>query len=218
MVHWIWCYSSGLWLERHLILRSMMTLIFYYCFISFYWWCHTVIEFANLSFSIWTQEKELWSPHVWESWIQSFGQWLAWQRRVFFFWRVGLSGDLKAQVAILTDLSCCCLSCCNQVAARTGETGVRRRTQAMSRSTSKRRSRFSSLWGLDTTSKKKQGRPSINQVGSNIEKETCSDCFHGCLIWGCVCVYAFFIDPECYLKNQVLDTKKLVVLDTSFTR
>ncbi|XP_053164422.1 rho guanine nucleotide exchange factor TIAM1 isoform X2 [Hemicordylus capensis] len=50
------------------------------------------------------------------------------------------------------------------VAARTGESGVRRRTQAMSRSASKRRSRFSSLWGLDTTSKKKQGRPSINQV------------------------------------------------------
>ncbi|XP_073218594.1 rho guanine nucleotide exchange factor TIAM1 isoform X2 [Lepidochelys kempii] len=50
------------------------------------------------------------------------------------------------------------------VAARTGEAGVRRRTQAMSRSASKRRSRFSSLWGLDTTSKKKQGRPSINQV------------------------------------------------------
>ncbi|NXT99312.1 TIAM1 protein, partial [Buphagus erythrorhynchus] len=34
---------------------------------------------------------------------------------------------------------------------RTGESGVRRRTQAMSRSASKRRSRFSSLWGLDTT-------------------------------------------------------------------
>ncbi|KAM8975151.1 rho guanine nucleotide exchange factor TIAM1 isoform 2-T2 [Pelodytes ibericus] len=50
------------------------------------------------------------------------------------------------------------------VAARTGESGVRRRTQAMSRSSSKRRSRFSSLWGLDTSSKKKQGRPSINQV------------------------------------------------------
>ncbi|NXK67690.1 TIAM1 protein, partial [Sylvietta virens] len=50
------------------------------------------------------------------------------------------------------------------VAARTGEAAVRRRTQAMSRSASKRRSRFSSLWGLDTTSKKKQGRPSINQV------------------------------------------------------
>ncbi|NXC04237.1 TIAM1 protein, partial [Orthonyx spaldingii] len=50
------------------------------------------------------------------------------------------------------------------VAARTGESGVRRRTQAMSRSASKRRSRFSSLWGLDTTSRKKQGRPSINQV------------------------------------------------------
>ncbi|XP_036059166.1 T-lymphoma invasion and metastasis-inducing protein 1 isoform X1 [Onychomys torridus] len=50
------------------------------------------------------------------------------------------------------------------VAARTGEIGMRRRTQAMSRSASKRRSRFSSLWGLDTTSKKKQGRPTINQV------------------------------------------------------
>ncbi|XP_075450018.1 rho guanine nucleotide exchange factor TIAM1-like isoform X2 [Ascaphus truei] len=34
----------------------------------------------------------------------------------------------------------------------------------MSRSASKRRSRFSSLWGLDTSSKKRQGRPSINQV------------------------------------------------------
>ncbi|KAF6122146.1 TIAM Rac1 associated GEF 1 [Phyllostomus discolor] len=50
------------------------------------------------------------------------------------------------------------------VAARTGETGVRRRTQATPRPASKRRSRFSSLWGLDTTSKKKQGHPSINQV------------------------------------------------------
>ncbi|XP_041128032.1 T-lymphoma invasion and metastasis-inducing protein 1-like isoform X1 [Polyodon spathula] len=50
------------------------------------------------------------------------------------------------------------------VAART-ESGVRRRTQVMSRSASKRKSRFSSLWGLDTTSKKKtKGRPSINQV------------------------------------------------------
>ncbi|KAJ6662467.1 hypothetical protein lerEdw1_011881 [Lerista edwardsae] len=55
-----------------------------------------------------------------------------------------------------------------QVAARTGESGVRRRTQAMSRSASKRRSRFSSLWGLDTTSKKKQGRPSINQVAKQV--------------------------------------------------
>lgn len=51
-----------------------------------------------------------------------------------------------------------------QVAART-ETSVRRRTQAMSRSCSKRKSRFSSLWGLDTTSKKKtKAHPSINQV------------------------------------------------------
>ncbi|XP_022537150.2 rho guanine nucleotide exchange factor TIAM1 isoform X1 [Astyanax mexicanus] len=50
------------------------------------------------------------------------------------------------------------------VAARM-ESGVRRRTQALSRSSSKRKSRFSSLWGLDTTSKKKsKGRPSINQV------------------------------------------------------
>lgn len=51
-----------------------------------------------------------------------------------------------------------------QVAART-EMGVRRRAQAMSRSCSKRKSRFSSLWGLDTTSKKKtKAHPSINQV------------------------------------------------------
>uniref|UniRef100_A0A3Q3R1Z6 TIAM Rac1 associated GEF 1b n=1 Tax=Monopterus albus TaxID=43700 RepID=A0A3Q3R1Z6_MONAL len=50
------------------------------------------------------------------------------------------------------------------VAART-DTGVRRRTQAMSRSCSKRKSRFSSLWGLDTTSKKKtKAHPTINQV------------------------------------------------------
>lgn len=53
---------------------------------------------------------------------------------------------------------------CLQVAART-EIGVRRRTQAMSRSCSKRKSRFSSLWGLDTTSKKTtKAHPSINQV------------------------------------------------------
>uniref|UniRef100_A0A671RDT1 T-lymphoma invasion and metastasis-inducing protein 1-like n=1 Tax=Sinocyclocheilus anshuiensis TaxID=1608454 RepID=A0A671RDT1_9TELE len=50
------------------------------------------------------------------------------------------------------------------VAART-DGGIQRRTQALSRSSSKRKSRFSSLWGLDTTSKKKtKGRPSINQV------------------------------------------------------
>lgn len=78
-----------------------------------------------------------------------------------------LSGVLEEQMGgLATSLL---LLFCPQVAARTGETGVRRRTQAMSRSTSKRRSRFSSLWGLDTTSKKKQGRPSINQVGSRAE-------------------------------------------------
>ncbi|KAJ8412528.1 hypothetical protein AAFF_G00128640, partial [Aldrovandia affinis] len=56
------------------------------------------------------------------------------------------------------------------VAART-ESGIRRRTQAMSRSSSKRKSRFSSLWGLDTTSKKKtKGRPSINQVFADGEE------------------------------------------------
>ncbi|KAG2457168.1 TIAM1 protein, partial [Polypterus senegalus] len=57
-----------------------------------------------------------------------------------------------------------------QVAART-ESGVRRRSQVISRSASRRRSRFSSLWGLDTTSKKKlKGRPSINQVFTNSEE------------------------------------------------
>uniref|UniRef100_A0A667Y9H2 TIAM Rac1 associated GEF 1 n=1 Tax=Myripristis murdjan TaxID=586833 RepID=A0A667Y9H2_9TELE len=56
------------------------------------------------------------------------------------------------------------------VAART-ESGVRRRTQAMSRSSSKRKSRFSSLWGLDTTSKKKtKAHPSINQVFADGEE------------------------------------------------
>ncbi|KAL4647747.1 T-lymphoma invasion and metastasis-inducing protein 1-like [Arapaima gigas] len=50
------------------------------------------------------------------------------------------------------------------VAART-ESEVRQRTQAMSRTYTKRKSRFSSLWGLDTASKKKtKGRPSISQV------------------------------------------------------
>ncbi|XP_041657866.1 T-lymphoma invasion and metastasis-inducing protein 1 isoform X2 [Cheilinus undulatus] len=50
------------------------------------------------------------------------------------------------------------------VSART-ESNLRKRNQAMPRTFSKRRSRFSSLWGLDTTSKRKtMGHPSINQV------------------------------------------------------
>ncbi|XP_030602270.1 T-lymphoma invasion and metastasis-inducing protein 1-like [Archocentrus centrarchus] len=50
------------------------------------------------------------------------------------------------------------------VSART-ESSVRRRNQPMPRTFSKRRSRFSSLWGLDTTSKRKtKGHPSIDQV------------------------------------------------------
>ncbi|XP_077962771.1 rho guanine nucleotide exchange factor TIAM1 isoform X2 [Gasterosteus aculeatus] len=50
------------------------------------------------------------------------------------------------------------------VSART-ESSIRRRNQAMPRTFSKRRSRFSSLWGLDTTSKRKsKGHPSLNQV------------------------------------------------------
>uniref|UniRef100_A0A8C4HJA0 T-lymphoma invasion and metastasis-inducing protein 1 n=1 Tax=Dicentrarchus labrax TaxID=13489 RepID=A0A8C4HJA0_DICLA len=50
------------------------------------------------------------------------------------------------------------------VSART-ESSARKRNQAMPRTFSKRRSRFSSLWGLDTTSKRKTtGHPSINQV------------------------------------------------------
>uniref|UniRef100_A0A6Q2ZB44 TIAM Rac1 associated GEF 1a n=1 Tax=Esox lucius TaxID=8010 RepID=A0A6Q2ZB44_ESOLU len=45
------------------------------------------------------------------------------------------------------------------------ESTVRRRSQAMPRPSIKRRSRFSSLWGIDTASKKKiKGRPSIKQV------------------------------------------------------
>ncbi|KAJ0061548.1 hypothetical protein NL108_005699, partial [Boleophthalmus pectinirostris] len=51
------------------------------------------------------------------------------------------------------------------VSART-ECSIRRRNQAaMPRTSSKRRSRFSSLWGLDTTSKRKsKTHPSVNQV------------------------------------------------------
>ncbi|XP_057694474.1 rho guanine nucleotide exchange factor TIAM1 isoform X1 [Corythoichthys intestinalis] len=56
------------------------------------------------------------------------------------------------------------------VAART-DSGVRRRAHATSRSYSKRKSRFSSLWGLDTTSKKKsRAHPSINQVFADGEE------------------------------------------------
>ncbi|KAB5543491.1 hypothetical protein PHYPO_G00079790 [Pangasianodon hypophthalmus] len=66
------------------------------------------------------------------------------------------------------------------VAART-ESGVRRRTHALSRSSSKRKSRFSSLWGLDTTSKKKsKSRPSISQVfvdGEEPVKKSLQDMF-----------------------------------------
>lgn len=51
-----------------------------------------------------------------------------------------------------------------QVSART-ESSIRKRNQAMPRTFSKRRSRFSSLWGLDTTSKRKTtGHRSINQA------------------------------------------------------
>ncbi|MED6245892.1 hypothetical protein ATANTOWER_009721, partial [Ataeniobius toweri] len=58
----------------------------------------------------------------------------------------------------------------SRVAART-ETGVRRRTQAMSHSCSKRKSRFSSLWGVDTTSKKKtKAHPTVSQVFADGEE------------------------------------------------
>ncbi|XP_042190197.1 rho guanine nucleotide exchange factor TIAM1 [Callorhinchus milii] len=50
------------------------------------------------------------------------------------------------------------------VAVRT-KIGLKNPSQVISRSVSKRRNRFSSLWGLDTTSRKKaKERPSINQV------------------------------------------------------
>uniref|UniRef100_A0A8C7XMD1 TIAM Rac1 associated GEF 1a n=1 Tax=Oryzias sinensis TaxID=183150 RepID=A0A8C7XMD1_9TELE len=50
------------------------------------------------------------------------------------------------------------------VSART-ESSMRRRNQSLNRTFSKRRSRFSSLWGLDTASRRKtKGRPSVDQV------------------------------------------------------
>ncbi|XP_041067631.1 T-lymphoma invasion and metastasis-inducing protein 1 isoform X3 [Carcharodon carcharias] len=55
------------------------------------------------------------------------------------------------------------------VAART-EPGLKNQTQAISRSVSKRKNRFSSLWGLDTNSRKKaRERPSINQLFGDSE-------------------------------------------------
>ncbi|KAI2595904.1 TIAM Rac1 associated GEF 1 [Homo sapiens] len=84
------------------------------------------------------------------------------------------------------------------VAARTGETGVRRRTQAMSRSASKRRSRFSSLWGLDTTSKKKQGRPSINQREKEVVLPNVHQHNPDCDIW----VHEYFTPSWFCLPNN----------------
>lgn len=50
------------------------------------------------------------------------------------------------------------------MSART-ESSFKKRNQAVPRTFSKRRSRFSSLWGLDTVSKRKSsGHPSISQV------------------------------------------------------
>ncbi|XP_051870604.1 rho guanine nucleotide exchange factor TIAM1-like isoform X1 [Pristis pectinata] len=69
------------------------------------------------------------------------------------------------------------------VAART-EPGLKKRTQAISRSVSKRRNRFSSLWGLDTTSRKKaKERPSINQLFGDSEatlKKSLEGIFNEC--------------------------------------
>lgn len=151
-----------------------------------------MIEFANLSLTFIVMEGPQ-SLSVCESWIKRFGV------RVSVGWRNGggvfegcdLVRTLRtaewSRHISLDDVPPCCL----QVAARTGETGVRRRTQAMSRSASKRRSRFSSLWGLDTTSKKKQGRPSINQVGSRVDGKASVDGFCDHLTLGCVCVCVF---------------------------
>ncbi|XP_048396564.1 rho guanine nucleotide exchange factor TIAM1-like isoform X2 [Stegostoma tigrinum] len=55
------------------------------------------------------------------------------------------------------------------VAART-EPALKNQTQVISRSVSKRKNRFSSLWGLDTNSRKKaKERPSINQLFGDSE-------------------------------------------------
>ncbi|XP_069746181.1 rho guanine nucleotide exchange factor TIAM1-like isoform X3 [Narcine bancroftii] len=69
------------------------------------------------------------------------------------------------------------------VAART-EPSLKKRTRAVSRSVSKRRNRFSSLWGLDTTSRKKlKERPSINQLFGDSEttvKKSLEGIFNEC--------------------------------------
>lgn len=67
-----------------------------------------------------------------------------------------------------------------QVSART-ESNIRKRNQAMPRTFSKRRSRFSSLWGLDTTSKRKTtGHPSINQASFRL---CCPLSIAVCVLW-----------------------------------
>lgn len=61
------------------------------------------------------------------------------------------------------------------MSART-ESSIRKRNQAVPRTFSKRRSRFSSLWGLDTTSKRKTtGHPSINQASFPLRRRLGAD-------------------------------------------
>lgn len=193
------CCSSSLWPEGHVIFGNRTYILFlYYVFLLMIsnkdWICQLFISILNP----WRALKvPICLGHglntlgigVRVGWHDGGGFFEGWDLR-------GPQGTSGWSWRISLVAAC---PCHPQVAARTGETGVRRRTQAMSRSASKRRSRFSSLWGLDTTSKKKQGRPSINQVGSRAdEKRARTNHFCGHLNLGCVC---FFSEAECYLKS-----------------
>ena len=159
------------------------------------WVCQAFVYSLNL-------ERTLKVPICVSHWWNALGGGLSVGRReTFGGWDlVGTLGNCQWSWLPLFDGP----SCRPQVAARTGETGVRRRTQAMSRSASKRRSRFSSLWGLDTTSKKKQGRPSINQVGSRVDEKASVGYFRGHVTLGMcvhVCVVSWLIHPVLHHFN-----------------
>lgn len=188
MVSLTWCWSSGMWPEGYLILGNLayIPLLFYVFLLMFSdsdWVCQPFVYILNLGRAL---KAPICVSHGWNA--LGGGVRVGWHEGEGTFGGWDLEDGLGNRWVVLTHLLLMSPLAVPQVAARTGETGVRRRTQAMSRSASKRRSRFSSLWGLDTTSKKKQGRPSINQVGSRVDEKASVDCSHGHLTLGCACV------------------------------
>lgn len=90
---------------------------------------------------------------------------------------------------------------------------MKKRNQAVPRTFSKRRSRFSSLWGLDTVSKRKSsGHPSISQVqwqrrsSVQTQRVTPTSATHSTLPSVCVCVCVLpqvFVDGREPMKKPL---------------